>query len=306
MDENQIAQIRSFNRFYTSVIGLLDKNYLNSEFSLTEVRILYELYHHPDGISASELISLLNLDKGYLSRMLDQFEKAKLVEKRQSAVDKRSSNLFLTGSGKEIFERLNAASSEQIRHLLSSQDERDIAKLVHHMNAITQIMQQRVINLDDITIRTELRPGDIGYITYMHGELYKTEYNYGITFETYVASGFEEFYKNYDPDKDRVWIAEHNNRIVGFLLLINRENDTAQLRFFLLDPAYRGVGLGKKMVRLFMQFFKDAGYKHCYLLTTSEQIEAANIYVKLGFKLTKEKDSAIFGKPLKEQRYDLE
>lgn len=161
------------------------------------------------------------------------------------------------------------------------------------------------INLNDVVIRTVLHSGDIGSIIRMHGVLYREEYNFGIIFEAYVASGLHEFYKNYDPEKDFVWVAEHNGMIVGFLLLMHRGNETAQLRYFILEPAYRGIGLGKKLVGLYMDCLKERNYKTCYLWTTNEQITAAGIYKKLGFTLTDEVDSNAFGKPLKEQRYDL-
>jgi len=161
------------------------------------------------------------------------------------------------------------------------------------------------IKPEEVVIRTGLRPGDFGYVTYMHGVLYKQEYNYGLMFEAYVAQGFYEFYKNYDPQKDCTWIAEHNNKIVGFLLLMHREHGAAQLRYFILDPGYRGIGLGKKLANLYVDYLKEKGYKTSYLWTTDELFAAAHIYKQLGFKLTQEMDSNIFGKPLKEQRYDL-
>jgi len=161
------------------------------------------------------------------------------------------------------------------------------------------------IQLDEIIIRTTLRPGDIGYVTFMHGLLYQKEYNYDVSCEVYIAQGFCEFYKNYDPQKDCVWIAEHNNKIVGFLLLMHREDNAAQLRYFILDPAYRGIGLGKKLANLYMDSLKEKGYKTSYLWTTNELFAAAHIYKKMGFVLTEEIDSTAFGKPLKEQRYDL-
>ncbi|MES2113039.1 MAG: GNAT family N-acetyltransferase [Bacteroidota bacterium] len=161
------------------------------------------------------------------------------------------------------------------------------------------------VNIDDITIRTELRPGDIGYITWMHGDIYSRENGFGISFEAYVAKGLYEFYKDYDIELDRVWVAEHGSRIVGFLLLMHRENNAAQLRYFLFDPDYRGIGLGKKLVGLFMDFLKAKGYRSCYLWTTDEQDAAAAIYKKLGFILTDEVESTAFGKPLKEHRYEL-
>lgn len=160
------------------------------------------------------------------------------------------------------------------------------------------------INLNHITIRTDLRPGDIGYVTWMHGALYSKEYNFSTSFEAYVAAGLYEFHKHYEPDMDRVWVAEHNDRIVGFLLLMHRENNAAQLRFFILEPEYRGIGLGKKLTELFTDFLRAKAYKTCFLWTTDEQTTAAAIYKKMGFVLTDEVESTAFGKKLKEQRYE--
>lgn len=159
--------------------------------------------------------------------------------------------------------------------------------------------------LNEISIRTELKPGDLGYVIYRHGKLYDQEYNYGIPFETYVGAGMHEFYKNYNPELDRAWICEHGNRIIGFLLLMHRDNNAAQLRYFYLEPEYRGIGLGKKLMQLYMDFLKEKGYQSSFLWTTDELQSAASLYKKHGFQLTEEKQSTSFGKPLKEQRYDL-
>jgi len=162
-----------------------------------------------------------------------------------------------------------------------------------------------IIDPQKITIRTELRPGDLGYLIYLHGHLYGNEYQYGISFETYVAKGVHEFYQQYDQQKDKVWICEDGNRIVGFLLLMHRENNTAQLRYFILEPDYRGIGLGKRLMMLYMDHLRDEGYRHSYLWTTSDLKAAAVLYTRHGFRLTEEKPSEVFGKPLYEQRYDL-
>ena len=161
------------------------------------------------------------------------------------------------------------------------------------------------INLAAIKIRTTLLPGDIGYVTYMHGCLYKKEYDYGVGFEAYVAGGLSEFYKNYNSELDSVWVAEDAGKIVGFLLLMHRAEGEAQLRYFILDPAYRGIGLGKKLSQLYMQFLKEKRYNRSYLWTTDELLAAANIYKKMGFLLTEETISNAFGKTVKEQRYDM-
>ncbi len=160
------------------------------------------------------------------------------------------------------------------------------------------------VSLEDISIRTELRPGDLGYVTYMHGALYSREYDYGLQFESYVAKGLCEFYEKYNPERNRIWACEHNNHIIGFLLLMDRDN-AAQLRYFLIEPEYRGIGLGRKLLDLYMDFLRECGYKESYLWTTHELTTAAALYKRLGFKLTEEKASTAFGKPLIEQRYDL-
>ena len=160
------------------------------------------------------------------------------------------------------------------------------------------------ISLNDISIRTDLRPGDIGYVIYMHGSLYHKEYNYGLQFESYVAKGLCEFYEKYNPERNRIWACEHNDRMIGFLLLMDRGH-AAQLRYFLIEPEYRGIGLGSKLMNRYMDFLRECGYKESYLWTTHELSMAASLYQRHGFKLTEEKESTAFGKPLREQRYDL-
>lgn len=159
--------------------------------------------------------------------------------------------------------------------------------------------------INDITIRNNLQPGDLSYIIYLHGKLYKQEYNYGTQFEVYVTEGLGDFFKNYDLKKDRIWICEHEKKIIGSLLLIHHQNNSAQLRYFLIAPEYRGLGLGKKLMQLFMDFFYECNYQSCYLWTTDELISAASLYKRFGFILSEEKISDAFGKKVKEQRYDF-
>ncbi|MEK6780334.1 MAG: GNAT family N-acetyltransferase [Bacteroidota bacterium] len=162
------------------------------------------------------------------------------------------------------------------------------------------------ISIQDITIRTEIKSGDIGYVTHLHGKLYKSEFDYGIQFETYVAEGLNEFYRMYDPANNRVWVCEHDRTMIGFLLLMNR-GEAAQLRYFIIEPEYRSIGLGKKLMDLYMAFLRQCGYSSSYLLTTHELHAAAHLYKKHGFKLIEEKPaSSFFGKPLMEHRYELD
>ena len=174
------------------------------------------------------------------------------------------------------------------------------------------------IALNNISIRTELQPGDIGYVIYLHGLHYSREYNFGIQFEDYVAKGLIEFKEKYDPSRNRIWICEHrrsspvdkrsslvdHHRMIGFLLLMDR-GEAAQLRYFLIEPEFRGIGLGLKLMDLYMDFLRECGYKSSYLWTTSELHPAISLYKRFGFQLTEEKESTAFGKLVTEQRYDL-
>jgi len=265
---------------------------------------MYELYDN-SGLTASDIIALLDIDKGYLSRILRRFDKSKLINKAVSPADKRAAIIALTAQGKKEFEVLDQASSKQVAEVFGHLTESDGITLVQKFKEIQQILNKKKISLEDINIRSTLKTGDLGYVVYRHGLLYSQEYNYGLSFETYVAAGMYEFYKNYDPALDRVWICEHENNIVGFVLLMHREQHTAQLRYFYLEPAYRGIGLGKKLMQLFMDFLKEKGYQSAYLWTTHELQTAASLYTRYGFKLTEEKESTAFEKTVKEQRYDL-
>ncbi len=304
MHKTHINRIRKFNRFYTNIIGLLDTHILDSKYSLPEARIMFEIYHNPD-FTASDIIKLLDIDKGYLSRILKRFEKQKLIFKTVSLVDKRVFKLQLTKLGKKEFLKLNTDSENQLKRIFEHLSPMESQTLLQNMESIKILSDKSKITLDDIKIRTHLKPGDMGFIIHRHGKLYAEELQYGLSFETYVASGILEFYKSYDSDKERVWVCEHNDQIIGFLLLKKRENNSAQLRYFYLEKKYRGIGLGGKLIRLFMEFFHSCGYSSCYLWTANGLETAASLYLKNGFKLTKEISSTTFGKPVTERRYDL-
>ncbi len=162
-----------------------------------------------------------------------------------------------------------------------------------------------VLAFKDILIRTEIIPGDIGHVIHMHGKLYRKECGYGLDFESYVASGLHEFIGQLETKRTRGWVCEQNGKFVGFLALMDR-GDQAQLRYFILDPAVRGVGLGKKLMELFMDFLKASHYKGAYLLTTKELPAAAHLYTSHGFVLKDERATVFpFGKEVVEQRYEL-
>ncbi len=160
------------------------------------------------------------------------------------------------------------------------------------------------ISLNDISIRTELRAGDLGGILSMHGRLYHQEYGYTFQFEGYVASSLAEFVEKYNSERNRIWICEHRDHMIGTLVLLDR-GSAAQLRYFLFEPEYRGMGLGKKLMDSYMEFLRDCDFKSSFLWTTEQQVTAARLYKRYGYQLTEEKPSTAFGVPLTEQRYDL-
>jgi N-acetylglutamate synthase-like GNAT family acetyltransferase len=163
----------------------------------------------------------------------------------------------------------------------------------------------KAIKLEDINIRAEIKPGDLGMIISLHGTIYHKENNHNLYFEAFVAHSIFELYSTYNPEKERFWIAEHEDKIAGIIALKGRE-DAAQLRYFLIVPEFRGIGLGNKLMDHFMTFAKECGYKRSYLYTTSELDKAAHLYKKFGYRLTEEQTSTRFGKELIEQRYDME
>lgn len=161
-----------------------------------------------------------------------------------------------------------------------------------------------MISLDDIAIRNELKPGDIGFITYLHGKLYSEEYGYGIDFEAYVARGLVDYYNSFKPERECVWVCEHDDKIVGFLALKNR-GEAAQLRYFLVSPGYRGIGLGNKLMELYLQFLEEAGYGSTYLLTSPDLEAATHLYRKHGFSLVEKIRPGLFQKPKLLHKYEL-
>jgi len=154
-------------------------------------------------------------------------------------------------------------------------------------------------------IRHHIKPGDIGYLTHLHGILYAKEYGYDQTFEAYVAGGLAEFVQAFSPDKDRIWLAETNGQIIGSIAIVGHSKVDAQIRWFLVHPDYRGLGIGKELLKEALQFCKERKYKTIFLWTTSELIEAGHLYTRFGFLKTEEKAHEIWGKRVTEERYDL-
>jgi len=280
--EPQIAAVRRFNRFYTRQIGLLDEGLLNSPFSLTQVRTLYELAQR-EQTTAVALCTALGLDAGYLSRILAAFEKGGLLEKEVSREDARSAWLRLTKKGHKAFEPLNARSSEQVTRMLAKLPPPKQHKLVQAMGTIESVLSSDSERPASFVLRQH-RPGDMGWVVYRHGVLYWQEYKYDEGFEALVAGIVAEFIEKLDPVRERCWIAEKDGENVGAVFLVKKSRSVAKLRLLLVEPSARGLGIGNRLVEECVRFARDAGYKKIVLWTQSELTAARRIYQNAGFK----------------------
>jgi DNA-binding MarR family transcriptional regulator/GNAT superfamily N-acetyltransferase len=285
--EPHIAAIRRFNRFYTRQIGLLDEGLLNSPFSLTQCRTLYELAQR-ERTTAVELCKDLGLDAGYLSRILSSFEKASLIEKEASPKDGRQTLLRLTTKGRAAFEPLNTRSSDQVGAMLGKLPAAKQDELIQAMRTIESLLLPNRDSVPSYVLRGH-RPGDMGWVVQSHGLLYSREYGYDGRFEALVASIVAEFIEKFDPARERCWIAERDGANVGSVFLVKNSASVAKLRLLLVEPSARGLGIGKRLVEGCVRFARDTGYKKIKLWTQSELVAARRIYQNAGFELVAEK-----------------
>ncbi|KAA8745528.1 MULTISPECIES: bifunctional helix-turn-helix transcriptional regulator/GNAT family N-acetyltransferase [Paenibacillus] len=298
-----IPIIRKFNRFYTKVLGLLDKHLLNSDFSLSEARVLYEI-GHSEHCTASMLIEQLRLDPGYLSRILKRFEKLGLTYRVQSKEDGRSSLLYLSELGKETLARMDELSDEQIRSMILELPDQSQRSIARSMTVIERELSNESAERR-IHIRTELNPGDVGALIQLHGWVYAKECGYNHEFEAYVCKTFYDLLPTYSPDKDRFWLAELDHKIVGSIAVIGHPGERAQIRWFILHPDYRGMGIGNKLIQDAIAYCREKGFRNVFLETTENQKTAIAMYTKAGFVKTIELENNNWGVRHIEQTYEL-
>ncbi len=301
--ESDVAAARAFSRFYTRLVGVLDEGMLNTGFTLTEARVLYELAQR-DGQSARDLARNLSLDPGYLSRILKKFEKDGLLAKQTSAGDARRSDLTLTGRGHDAFEPLNRNSRKQMSNLLQPLSPGQRAALVKSMGTIERLLGDQGDSREPYVIRPH-EPGDMGWIVHRQAVLYATEYGWDETFEALVAEIASDFIKNHDPKNERCWIAERNGEILGSVSLVRASQDAAKLRMLYVEAAARGLGLGNRLVEECIRFARQCGYKTVTLWTNDCLDSARKIYQAAGFKLVAEEKHRSFGKDLIGQNWEL-
>lgn len=300
----KVEAVRGFNRFYTKQIGVLDEGLLKSPFSLAEARVIYELANRREP-TASELINELNLDAGYLSRILRSFEKSRLIKKTVSEKDARRSVLNLTTQGRKEAEMLSTLSQNQIREILSDLSPAEQNRLLAAMKTIEELLDAKPKHENFSYILREHQPGDMGWVVQSHGSFYAREYGWDENFEALCAGIVSDFIKNYDRKKERCWIAEKDGERVGSVFLVKQSETVAKLRLLLIDPKARGFGIGKRLVDECTRFAKQAGYKKITLWTNSVLSAARSIYQKAGYELMETEAHHSFGHDLISETWEL-
>jgi DNA-binding MarR family transcriptional regulator/GNAT superfamily N-acetyltransferase len=299
----RVGAVRRFNRFWTRQIGVLREGYLESPFSLTEVRVLYELARSEE-ITASELGKELGLDVGYLSRLLRGFEGRGLISKKPSETDGRRSLLRLTEGGQEAFAPLDARSREDVGAMLEALSAAEQDRLVGAMRTIEELLGAQ----PESKVPYLLRPheaGDMGWVVHRHGILYAREYGWDERFEALVARIVADFVDNFDPAKERCWIAEGDCAILGCVFVVKESDTVAKLRLLLVEPEARGLGLGTRLVEECVRFARSRGYEKLTLWTNSVLDIARRIYEEKGFEIVEEEEHHSFGKDLVGQNWEL-
>ena len=301
--DRRVGDVRRFNRFWTRRIGVLRDGYLESPFSLTEVRVLYELAHC-DETTAGELGEELGLDAGYLSRILSGFEKRGLIHRRPSEADGRRRILRLTERGREAFAPLDARSRVEIGAMLGGMSNVGQERLVGAMRTIEGLLSGRPEPVVPYLLRPH-RPGDMGWVVHRHGVLYAREYGWDEHFEALVAEIVAKFIQQYDPKREHCWIAEREGEIVGCVFLVRESEEIAKLRLLLVEPEARGLGIGSRLVEECIRFARQAGYRKITLWTNDVLNSARRIYEGMGFQLVHEEPHHSFGHDLVGQTWEL-
>lgn len=296
LPRDPVAAVRRFNRFYTRRIGALDEAHLGSPYTLAEMRVLYEVAQAPDGITPKLLATRTGMDNGYLSRVLKRFEREALLTRQTSESDRRSVSVWLTSEGIHAYNRWLGSAQGAVEGMLGALTTVQKTKLTKAMAEIEHLLEEPVAG--KIVLRGH-RPGDIGWVTHRHGTLYAREYGWDERFEALVAQIAADFVNNFDPARERCWIAERDGEILGSIFLVKGERPgRAKLRLLLIEPAARGLGLGKRLVGECVAFARKAGYDEITLWTQSILGAARAVYAAAGFELVESRPDGAFAKGL--------
>ena len=299
---SRVATVREFSRFYTQRLGTLDEGLLETPWSLTEARVIFELAQSPSTDMAA-LRSTLALDSGYLSRLLARFDTAGLIARTASPADGRRQTLALTTAGKRLFRTLNERSNRQVESLLAPLPDPAQDALVGALRTVMRTLGERPAA--PVVALRGLRPGDLGWIVQRHGEVYAREYGWAQSFEALVARIVADYVDHHQPGRENAWIAEIDGQRAGCVVCVRKDDETAQLRILLVEAWARGHGLGARLVDECVRFARDSGYGQVVLWTNDVLVAARRIYVAAGFELVEEERHHSFGKDLVGQSWAL-
>lgn len=300
-EDERISAVRAFNRFYTRQLGVLGQRLLESPFSLSEARVLYELAHR-DGTAAKEIGTELDLDPGYLSRIVQKFADDGLIARKPLPEDRRQYQLSLTAKGRQAFARLDRSSYEDVARTLRPLTEADRRRLTAAMATIEGLLGAK--RAPEAVLR-EPRPGDMGWVVQSHGAHYASEYGWDSSFEALVAEITAKFLNSFDASRERCWIAELDGAPVGSIFLVRHDDQVAKLRLLLVEPAGRGQGLGRRLVAECIAFAQACGYRKITLWTQSILTTARNIYQDAGFVLVAAEPHRSFGQNLIGETWEM-
>jgi DNA-binding MarR family transcriptional regulator/GNAT superfamily N-acetyltransferase len=304
--EDRVAAVRQFSRYYTNVLGLLQEGLLDTEFSLTEARVIFELAAAGQADAAS-LKRRLDIDPGYLSRLLARLGNAGLISRQRDPDDGRRQVIALTATGQAAFCTLNDRSDRQVRDLLATLPEDAQRRLTGAMAAVEEVLSGPAGRTRPAAyLLRSPGPGDLGWMVKAHGELYAQEYGWDSSFEALVARIVADYAGNHDPLRESAWIAEVDGEPMGCILCVRQDDDTAKLRILLVDPAARGLGIGARLVTECVAFARRAGYRHMVLWTNDVLVAARRIYEQAGFRLIAEEPQRNFGHDLVSQTWQLD
>lgn len=299
----RIQAVREFNRLYTKILGLLDESMLRQPYTLTEVRVLFELAQR-SSMPVTLLRQTLGLDPGYLSRLLARFESDGLVARERSSTDARAQVVSLTSAGREVFGKLDQLSSDHIGELLGGLSEENQRRLVQAMDLIRVQLGDRP--RPETLLLRPARVGDFGWIIHRHGAVYAQEYGWDASFEGLTARVVADYLDKHDPDREAAWLADLHGEPAGCVFCVRKDAQTAKLRLLLVEPSARGHGVGSRLVKECVNFARGAGYRAMELWTVDVLVAARRIYQHEGFQLLEETPGQHFGHELVGQTWRLE
>jgi DNA-binding MarR family transcriptional regulator/GNAT superfamily N-acetyltransferase len=299
-DDAAVAAVRAFNRFYTNVIGLLRGKYLGTPYSLTEARLLFELAQR-DASEVTDLRRTVDIDAGYLSRILTRFESDGLITRERSAADGRRQVIRLTGAGRAAVAGLDARSARQTGDLLADVRSDDRRRLLDAMHVITDILTESP-RPRGYLIRAP-RPGDMGWVVQRNAAVYAEEFGWDASYEALVARIVADYVDHRDPEAEAAWIAEVDGTPAGCVFCVRENATTARLRLLLVEPWARGLGIGARLVEEVLRFARRAGYSGITLWTNDVLADARRIYQRAGFTLDDETRHHGFGQDLVGQNW---